>query len=64
MADEHDDDIAPEVEVGAEIETARFPQVSEDFDEDTEEQTQGAPADDNPAQDQSAEVDYKGDDTI
>ena len=34
MADEHDDDIEPQVDVGAEIETVRFPKVSEDFDDE------------------------------
>ena len=36
MADEHDDDIEPQVDIGAEIETVRIPTVSEDFDDEDE----------------------------
>ena len=64
MADEHDDDIAPEVEVGAEMETDRFPQVNEDFEEDSEEKVQGALTEASPAEEEGGGFDDQGDDTI
>lgn len=41
---EHDDDVGPSVDVGAEVETAKYPSVSEDFEEAVEDEGAPAPA--------------------